>query len=290
MISIIICSTNIDRYDKLKNNVQQTIGIEHEIIRINNNQNIYGICEAYNIGASKARYELLCFIHEDVSFLNTDWGKILLYYFQNKEVGLLGIAGSQYKTKTVGGWWNSGPLVKIKMRQGSKNSNAFQDINKEASGCESCVCIDGIFMATPQKVWKETLFDNKTLKKFHCYDLDYSLSVFEKGYKVLVCYDIFLEHFSTGEYNRVWYDETLKFHRKWQSKLPISIDNISRKEKIEVEWNTKKNMLGFLVSNDYPLSELLKNIFSKMYSFSLKKCIICIIEIYKLKKQYSRSN
>jgi len=285
MISLIVCSANINIFKKFKDSVQKTIGIEHEIVRIDNMQNLYGICEAYNLGASKAKFDLLCFVHEDVAFLTKNWGEILLNYFINKTTGLLGIAGTQYKTKTTGGWWTSGPLTKIKLVQGNKNkSKSPQAINQSASNYELGVCIDGVFMVTPKKVWNEIRFDENTLKKFHCYDLDYSFYVFQKGYDILICYDILLEHFSDGNYDKTWYEQTVILHKKWSRCLPISLPCIPEKEKIKAEWEIKKSMTRFLVQNKYPIGVILKNIFGKMYKFSLKKCLICIIEIYKAKK------
>ncbi len=286
MISIIVCSVNIEYFDRLKENIQSTIGTEYELIRIDNSNNNYSICQAYNIGALKSQYDILCFLHEDITFKTYNWGKILLDHFQDQTMGLIGVAGSQYKTKTISGWWASNTLAKIKLIQGNKNNPTFsQEINKDASGYEFCVCIDGVFMCTSRKIWQKIQFDDTTLKKFHCYDLDYSLAVFEKGYKVIVCYDIFLEHFSAGGYDKIWYEETLKLHKKWQSKLPLSTSGISQQDKVNAEWETKKNITRFLVQNKYPLSTILKNIFGKMYSFSLKKCLICIIEIYKARKE-----
>ena len=285
MISVIICSVDHEQYNVLCENIRSTIGVEHEIIRIDNSKNTFGICAAYNVGALKAKFELLCFVHEDVAFLTSKWGEILLNHFEDTEIGLLGIAGAQYKTRTIGGWWTPGDLSKIKLIQGNKNKlSSSQEINKDISGCMSCVCVDGVFMVTPRKVWELIRFDEVLLNKFHCYDLDYSLAVFDKGYKVIVCYDIYLEHFSQGGYDKIWYEETLKFHRKWQEKLPIGIDGISEKDKIAAEWEIKKNITRFLVSINYPLSTILKNIFGKMYKFSFKLCLICILEIYKARK------
>ena len=61
MLSIIISSYQDKFYSALEQNIAETIGIPHEIIKIDN-PNLMGICEAYNKGAllSKYDYHLLC--------------------------------------------------------------------------------------------------------------------------------------------------------------------------------------------------------------------------------------
>ena len=50
MISIIICSRQKELSAQLKNNIQNTIGTEYEIIKVDNSQNEYFITQAYNKG------------------------------------------------------------------------------------------------------------------------------------------------------------------------------------------------------------------------------------------------
>lgn len=50
MISIIICNRKKVLDPKLENNIKSTIGIEYEIINIDNSDNRYNIFQAYNKG------------------------------------------------------------------------------------------------------------------------------------------------------------------------------------------------------------------------------------------------
>ncbi|MGB3132870.1 MAG: glycosyltransferase, partial [Saprospiraceae bacterium] len=74
MISIITCSRAKDISTELRKNIVQTIGIEHEIIVFDNSANKHSIFQAYNIGASRAKYEILCFVHDDLFYMTQDWG------------------------------------------------------------------------------------------------------------------------------------------------------------------------------------------------------------------------
>lgn len=82
MISIIASTHNPTFFQRFSEKVQETIGVDFEIIGIENHTQ-YSICEAYNIGADKAKYPYLCFVHEDVIFRTKDWGKYLIDVYGN---------------------------------------------------------------------------------------------------------------------------------------------------------------------------------------------------------------
>ena len=107
MLSIIISSYQESLYSALEKNIAQTIGISYEIIKIYN-PNKMGICEAYNIGASKAKYDFLLFIHEDILFHTKNWGELLINHLNKENTGVIGIAGSNYVPRTPSSWSVSG--------------------------------------------------------------------------------------------------------------------------------------------------------------------------------------
>ena len=76
MISIVICSISPERLQQVIQNIQDTIGVEYEIIAINNREKCWPIARAYNEGARKARYSNLFFVHEDVKFHSQNWGAV----------------------------------------------------------------------------------------------------------------------------------------------------------------------------------------------------------------------
>src|ERR1700744_2986719 len=105
MISIIVCSVNEELFRKFEKSVADNIGVEFEIIKIDNTGNRYGICEAYNKGAASAKFEYLCFAHEDILFRSDNWGQVLIKAFEGDEhIGVIGVAGSKYKSLAPSGW------------------------------------------------------------------------------------------------------------------------------------------------------------------------------------------
>src|ERR1700749_930895 len=109
MISIIISSANPSLLIQASKNIEDTIGVPYELVSFDNSGGQKGICEVYNLGIKKARYELLCFMHEDIEIETHGWGQVVIDQFNSdKELGLLGVAGSIYKTLTPSGWHGTG--------------------------------------------------------------------------------------------------------------------------------------------------------------------------------------
>jgi hypothetical protein len=103
MISVIICSRSQDLLEKLKLNIKKTIGVEYEIIAYDNSEASDGICKVYNLCSKKAKFEYLCYIHEDVHFITTDWGKELVSNY-TPDTGVIGLAGGMFKSSFPSSW------------------------------------------------------------------------------------------------------------------------------------------------------------------------------------------
>jgi len=89
MISIIICSRTTSISDELIQNINQTIGIPFELVIIDNSNNFYSIFSAYNEGVKRSKYEVLCFMHDDIIFKTNDWGISVMHRFKSSNVILL---------------------------------------------------------------------------------------------------------------------------------------------------------------------------------------------------------
>src|SRR4051812_42275498 len=111
MVSIIVSSVNETYFLQLSDNIKETIGINYEIIKIEKDINQLGICYAYNKGAEKSVYPYLCFVHEDVKFVTSNWGRLIINHFESEpQIGLLGVAGNICKSRMSSIW----PLSSMK--------------------------------------------------------------------------------------------------------------------------------------------------------------------------------
>lgn len=242
MISIIICSKDDVLKQQVEKNIAETIGVEYELIIIDNNIDPKGICAIYNTGAAKAKYDILCFAHEDVLFVTQNWGIVILEHI-NKGVDVIGIAGSKYKSKTLSGWFTSLPnLDCCNVTHKNKLGELKKDVLKLAgsnASMEKVCCLDGVFIVTKKTVWKDIRFNEKELKNFHVYDLDFSLRAAQR-YTVAVTYLIDLIHFSYGSYDEAWVKETFIFHDYYKNNLPQTIQGINTNLYVKNEWRIEK--------------------------------------------------
>ncbi|WP_158859291.1 glycosyltransferase [Lunatibacter salilacus] len=254
MISVIICTINESHKLRIFQNIQDTIGVPFEFLAIDNRHEPRGICAVYNEGARKAKFECVCFVHEDVQFNTQGWGKSLVYAFKDQTWGLLGLAGAAHKPKLPSGWGAEGlqdRFIKVNLVQHFKGNRppSLQYQNTEKEKIAEVACVDGVFLATTKSIIQEIPFDESLLTGFHGYDLDLSLAI-GQHYKVGVTYEILAEHFSEGSLNIDWLKSSLQVHEKWADSLPKSVAPISKKEKTICEKRTYRFLLPILKRND----------------------------------------
>ncbi len=224
MISVLICSINPDYRRQITNSIQVSIGVPYEIHFFDNRIEQKGLCEVYNILAAKAKYDYLCFMHEDLLICTDNWGETVLSTFEDPAIALIGVAGNKYKSAFYSGWFNGNKqldCVNILHRYAHGDERLF--LKPEQNNLnEEVVCVDGVLMCCRRKVWSDLRFDEQNIKGFHFYDIDFSLRVSEK-YKVLVTYQIDLIHITKGgDFGDNWVKEAFSFHALWQDRLPFS--------------------------------------------------------------------
>lgn len=183
MISLIISTYKPELFGAVVSNIQKTIGVEHEIIKINN-PGTMSLSRAYNFGAEQAKYDHLLFVHDDVIFQTENWGSILCRYLMENTSGIIGIAGSDYVPSAPSGWFVQ--------KQNSENTKHPAQ----------AFAVDGVFMAVSKNHFKEIKF-NENIGGYHGYDLDFSLRMAQK-YQNFIIKDIRLEHLSAGKIDQTY--------------------------------------------------------------------------------------
>ena len=229
MISIIICSINPGYLRALTLNIEATIGSEYEILSFDNTFEKKGISEIYNQQAAFAKYDILCFMHEDVIIHTLNWAEILHELLADKSIGLVGISGAIFKSHYSGTWSSCNQnLYRTNSIQHFKNKETpvTININPENEIVATVAIIDGVFMATRKDVFSTFSFDEKLLKGFHGYDIDYSIQIGQK-YKLVVSYRILLEHLSEGTLSAQWLQDSIAVHKKWKEILPVKVFSLS---------------------------------------------------------------
>ncbi|MCG7856223.1 glycosyltransferase [Flavihumibacter sediminis] len=261
MISVIICSRNKKIDENFHENIINTIGaVPFELIFIDNSEKKYSIFQAYNYGASHSKFELLCFMHDDIRFHSIGWGLSVKEHLLSENVGFIGLAGGFYLSRTPSPWWLSNytkldSYYESNLIQHYKGSH-IHTVNETKKGVQKAIVLDGVWLCTKRQVWESIMFDEKYFKSFHFYDLDISLAAYLSGLNNYIVRDIKVEHFSAGHMDEGWIDSAILFKKKWQSKLPLSIKDITYYERIKLEGAILYNLLIVMKGNDYPRKEI----------------------------------
>ena len=258
MISVLICSNNPGLLTQVTNNITTTIGTEFEILHFDNRKAKKGLCEVYNELALRANFPYICFLHEDVLFQTHEWGKKLNEIFLQKEnTGLIGIAGSKYKSLFFSGWFsNVKELDCAHYIHQYKNSIEYVNLSPDNKNIlQEVVCIDGVFMCCRKEVWENNRFNYDLLQGFHFYDIDFSLRI-ARNYTVVITYEIDLIHITSGgDYGNNWVIEAMKYHKQMKNELPFSKIHIEYKP---ADRNVIKATLDFLKNYNITLGNKIK--------------------------------
>lgn len=288
MISVIICSADSKLLKAVKKNIVKTIGVPHEIVSFNNKEGKKGICEVYNKGIARAKYSILCFMHEDVLIHSNDWGKTVINIFNNDfNLGVLGVAGSYYKPLTPSGWLGKGIDTEcinlIQEHKFTYEATFLNYKNPNNAAVAEVACIDGLWFCVPKTIAANHRFDEDTFKGFHCYDVDFSLKVGTQ-YKVAVTYNVLLTHLSEGRFDKAWMCEVMKLHKKWDTKLPVNKGMLEKKQFLQIEKVTFKYYLEQLVEFKFPLSTALKTLWQSSFFRKINLLFFIKLNYYALKR------
>jgi GT2 family glycosyltransferase len=250
MISLITCSRGSSIPAALRENISATIGIEHEVVVIDNSNNQYTIFEAYNEGVRKSQYPFLLFMHDDIMYHTANWGQRLLDHFRDPGIGAVGIAGTPYLSYMPGGWWSNG-MGHLYLLQSDRNQAEpeMQHVFPAGSSSEPVVVLDGVWFCIRKELFQTIRFDTETYKGFHFYDADISLQVFFAGYKLIAINDILIHHLSKGVLDKKWIDNAWIFHRKWKHKLPVTTTTYQLALQCRLEYRSIQEFMHAQVIN-----------------------------------------
>lgn len=261
MISVIICIRELSKKNRIVSNIEKTIGTFNEIIFIDNSKNKYNIFEAYNLGIEKSNGDILCFVHDDVIFHTQDWGKNVEKHLSISNVGMIGVAGPTYISKFPSIWWSIGLKNPNVIRQYNIDSDREKlkdshttNINPFNETASDVVALDGVFFCIKKKIFLDynIKFDN-SYKGFHFYDIDISLQILKKQYRILCVYDILIEHVSVSNINKTWLKASKLFYKKWKNQLPIMSVNYKKSVIQEMDKSCIKVMNNIIISNGISL-------------------------------------
>jgi glycosyl transferase family 2 len=214
VISVIICSIDADRFAAVEETYARHFGDEsYEIVGIHDAKSL---CEGYNRGLSRAKGELCVFSHDDIEILSDDLGGTLKRHLEEWDV--VGVAGTTRMCAM--GWANSG----IRYARGVVTHRVPAGYEIQFLGAPELVNgaiqgLDGVFFAARRPVAERIGFDAATFDGWHGYDTDFTFRCYLAGYRLAVCLDIRLVHFSQGAVDEAWLRYAGRFQEKHAAHL-----------------------------------------------------------------------
>ncbi len=242
MISIVICNRYSTIALGLARNIKDTIGAEYEVVCIDNADGHYNIFQAYNEGVQRAKGDIVCFMHDDISFHKKGWGIVVEKLFaDNQKLGALGVDGGHFMPDCPCSWSTCFTTSFRTWRTESDGSHQPYS-NTEYTNGQSNVevaSIDGLWMCIRRSLFDSAIrFDDRTFSGFHCYDSDISMQILQTGYYIMVTFDIEIIHNSYGTYNKTYFNNIELWHKKWHEQLPVvrGIDLTEREQQIHTRY------------------------------------------------------
>lgn len=226
MISIVICSKYKDITQELKGNIARTIGVEYELVVIDNSSQKYSIFTAYNIGVSLSKGSIICFMHDDVYFYSKDWGKRVTATLVG-EVGACAVAGSNYIRKSPSFYPIGGKFNLINLIQKTHKKNV---VWKDYSLSLDLAVFDGLWFCIKRKLFDQIRFDEEMYSGYHFYDSDIAMQIQCANYRIKTIPEVWIMHLSGGNINQSWLKNAHTFYKKWNFVLPISYITIDNRE------------------------------------------------------------
>jgi hypothetical protein len=217
-ISVIICSVNPEKFARVAANYRERLaGVPHEILLIDDARSL---CEGYNRGIDRATGDILVFSHDDIEILTGDFAPRLIGHLE--QVDLIGVAGT---TRVVDATWGMagwphchGQVVHADRTLGTCAVSMFQVTGPVVEDIQG---LDGLFFAARRRVIESVRFDALTFDGFHLYDLDFTFSAFQAGFRITVCNDIVIAHDSRGRFDARFAGFAERFVAKHRASLSL---------------------------------------------------------------------
>lgn len=220
MISVIICSIDVRKYERVTANYAELFGNEpFEIIGI---RDAKSLAEGYNRGFRQSSGSICIFSHDDIRIHSPDFVSKIRHHL--KQFDLIGTAGN---SKAIDGNWATGDWPNIHGQIAHPKGTGYEvmmcDCGRAALQHKTIVgeiqMLDGVIMAVNRRVLEKIAFDEKVFDGFHCYDVDFSYAAYLAGFRLGVFNDILIVHDSRGVYDAKWKKYAQAFAQKYRSHL-----------------------------------------------------------------------
>lgn len=223
-ISIVVCTRRNSEDNKaFSEHIKGTCGCDANVYFIYNPEGL-SLSRIYAdmVVSKDITTNIIIFMHDDIEFLRDNWGKEILRLFnENKEYGIIGVAGSaQFDANAA--WWNYKKIFGqvLHRSEGKSWLTAFSPLLEK--DLQEVAVIDGLFMAIDKTKIAENF--NRELEHFDFYDIYFCLSnLISNKCKIGVTTNIRLAHNSVGKLKDTWYKNREITNNKFGKYYPIDV-------------------------------------------------------------------
>ncbi len=155
------------------------------------------VAQLLNEGISRAKHDIVVFVHDDIEFDNTGWAKLLYERFLSSNFGILGVSGTTHLDSN-GGWLKD--TRKAAGRVGFYSNNERFEIRYSSifqNNVLAVCCIEGAFFACHKKRIVHRFDERYPGKEF--YDIDFSFANHIAGVPTGVMFDVSITHLAVAE-------------------------------------------------------------------------------------------
>lgn len=177
------------------------------------------MAEGYNLGAKKAKADILVFTHDDVEIQwdKSKWEK-LINQLKLENSGIAGVVGYR---QIDGRHW-----LPIQFGSGAcMHSEGTEEWLSTFGDFGETIILDGIFLAMTRKVFDDIGGFDEDYPGWHFYDIDISFRAHMKGYKNFT-FPLKIKHDKTRTKKvnpEEWKQNERIFMEKWGDKLPKTL-------------------------------------------------------------------
>ncbi len=212
--TLVVCSIDAARYERCIARYRALLGAAgHEIIGIHD---AASLASAYNWAAKRAAGEIVVFSHDDVEIVSADLVPTLRHAFASLDV--VGVAGT---SRIVDAYWAraGAPHLHGWMAAPGPDGYTVNVYGVDAAVTSGLEALDGMFIAARSEVLDRVRFDEATFDGFHGYDVDFTFSAHQAGFRVGTCAGIALIHASSGAFDAEWRRSAERFAAKHRAAL-----------------------------------------------------------------------
>lgn len=199
---------------------QEVLSNNKGIVYIRSHENL-GLSKAYNFSYQRARYDVLCFMHNDVFVYEEGWiDRIRSFISQTPKAGIVGLYGA--KTIRKDGSFRGKTIIHSK-RYSPSIKKAFEKV----------AVVDGLLIAVKKDAFEKITGFNEEFS-IHYYDKDISMRAMKNNFDNYVL-NIPFEHFTASTRKKLADENKIRgwaqkrFVEIWSNLLPFDVSTWKEK-------------------------------------------------------------